>query len=173
MSQINIQYFQHPYADFILGSYNHQLCVCDFRYRKKRDVVDKRIQSGLKAKYIEQNSDTIEAAKIQLNEYFMGQRKEFDIPLLTVGSDFQKQVWQALEKIEYGATASYLDLANSINNPKAVRAVANANGANALAIMIPCHRIIGKSGELVGFGGGLVLKKRLLELENGLFMNQT
>lgn len=169
MSHIHIQYFQHPYAEFILGSYKHQLCVCDFRYRKKRDTVDKRIQSGLKANYIEQTSDTIEAAKSQLNEYFIGERKKFDVPLLTVGSDFQKQVWQALEKIEYGTTASYLDLANSIDNPKAVRAVANANGANALAIMIPCHRIIGKSGELVGFGGGLALKKRLLELENGLF----
>lgn len=168
MSKIHIAYFKHPYAEFVLGAYNEQLCLCDFRYRKQRARVDKRIQTGLKAPYVEKTDEIIEAAQTQLNEYFMGQRREFDIPLLTVGSEFQQQVWQALQTIKYGSTASYLELANQINNPKAVRAVANANGANALAIFIPCHRIIGNNGELVGFGGGLNLKKRLLELENGL-----
>jgi len=105
-----------------------------------------------------------------LEEYFLGERSVFDIPLLLVGTDFQKSVWNALEKVEYGETATYLDLALSIDNENAVRAVGSANGANGLAIIIPCHRIIGSQGELVGYGGGLSLKKRLLELEQNLFI---
>jgi len=97
------------------------------------------------------------------------QRKEFDIPLLTIGSPFQKSVWEGLVKIPYGDTNSYAQLAKNIQNEKAVRAVANANGANAIAIMIPCHRIIGSDGSLTGFGGGIPLKKKLLELEQNLF----
>jgi len=86
-----------------------------------------------------------------------------------LGSDFQKSVWKALLEIPYGKTASYLELAKKIGNEKAVRAVANANGANAIGIIIPCHRIIGSDGSLTGYGGGLPLKKKLLELENNLF----
>ncbi len=97
------------------------------------------------------------------------QRQEFDIPFITVGSDFQKSVWDALLKVPYGTTSTYLQLAKDINNKKAVRAVANANGANSMSIIIPCHRIIGSNGELTGYGGGLPLKKRLLELEQNLF----
>ena len=87
-----------------------------------------------------------------------------------VGTDFQKSVWDALLEVPYGSTSTYLNLAKQINNEKAVRAVANANGANAIAIIIPCHRIIGTNGELTGFGGGLPLKKRLLKLEQNLFV---
>ncbi|MDA9946643.1 methylated-DNA--[protein]-cysteine S-methyltransferase, partial [Candidatus Marinimicrobia bacterium] len=101
----------------------------------------------------------------QITEYLRAERKTFDLPILSVGSDFQKQVWEALLKINYGETASYLDIAKYIGNEKAVRAVASANGANAIAVIIPCHRIIGSDGELVGYGGGLPIKKRLLNLE--------
>ncbi|UPW17460.1 methylated-DNA--[protein]-cysteine S-methyltransferase [Agarivorans sp. TSD2052] len=166
---INIQYFKHPYAEFVLGSYAGQLCLCDFRYRTMRESVDKRIKVGLKAEFVEQKDDVLEQAKQQLEEYFLGERREFDLPLLMVGSDFQQSIWQALQGVSYGETASYLDLAVMIGNKNAVRAVGTANGANALAIIIPCHRIIGSQGELVGYGGGLPLKKRLLTLEQNLF----
>ncbi|HIP11401.1 MAG TPA: methylated-DNA--[protein]-cysteine S-methyltransferase [Arcobacter sp.] len=169
MKQINIQYYKNQYANIILGSFENKLCLLDFRYRKLREAVDNRLKKGLNAIFVEQDDDILRDTRKQLDEYFLMQRKVFDIPLLTVGSDFQKSVWEGLLKIPYGTTCSYLQLATNINNEKAVRAVANANGANALGIIIPCHRIIGKNGTLTGYGGGLPLKKKLLELENNLF----
>jgi len=130
-----------------------------------RSTVDNRIKKGLDAEFIEQNDEILTKTKLQLDEYLAGNRKQFEIPLLTVGTDFQKSVWNALLKVPYGTTSTYLQLAKDINNPKAVRAVANANGANSIGIIIPCHRIIGTNGELVGYGGGLAVKKRLLKLE--------
>lgn len=167
---ISVAYFKHPYAEFVIGTYQDQLCLCDFRYRKMRASVDSRLTKHLNAEFIEQSNSVIEATIAQLEEYFLGQRSEFDLPLLLVGTDFQQAVWRALTEVKYGNTASYLDLAQAINNEGAVRAVGTANGANALAIIVPCHRIIGRNGELVGYGGGLALKKRLLELEQNLFL---
>ncbi|CED57353.1 putative uncharacterized protein [Aliivibrio wodanis] len=170
MNQINIQHFKHPYAEFVLGSYDGKLCLCDFLYRKMRSTVDDRIKRSLNAEFVERNDDVLESTKTQLEEYFLGERSVFDIPLLLVGTDFQKSVWDALNKVKYGDIVTYQDLALSIGNESAVRAVGNANGANGLAIIIPCHRVIGSQGELVGYGGGLSLKKRLLELEQNLFI---
>ncbi len=101
----------------------------------------------------------------QLRAYFRGELREFTLPLEMQGTSFQKQVWRELLKIPYGETRSYADLATSIGVPKAVRAVGAANGANPIAIVIPCHRVIGSSGKLVGYGGGLELKRELLKLE--------
>lgn len=101
----------------------------------------------------------------QLDEYFSGQRKIFDIPLAANGTEFQKKVWQALTTIPYGQTWSYQDLANAIDNPKAVRAVGLANGKNPISIVVPCHRVIGKNGKLTGYAGGVERKAQLLELE--------
>ncbi|MDX1304547.1 methylated-DNA--[protein]-cysteine S-methyltransferase [Photobacterium sp.] len=170
MNQINIQYFKHPYAEFVLGSYDGKLCLCDFRYRKMRSIVDDRIKRGLHSEFVERNDDVLESTKVQLEEYFLGERSVFDVPLLLIGTDFQKLVWDALGKVNYGDIVTYKDLALSIGNESSVRAVGNANGANGLAIIIPCHRVIGSQGELVGYGGGLSLKKRLLELEQNLFI---
>jgi len=170
MTAINIQYFKLPYAEFVLGTYQNKLCLCDFRYRKMRTAIDKRIQTALGAVFIERNDALLVRAKRQLSEYFFGERSTFDIPLLTVGSDFQRSVWHALENVKYGETASYLDLAKSVANEKSVRAVGHANGANALAIFIPCHRILGNQGKLVGYAGGLPLKQRLLSLEQNLLI---
>ena len=169
MKNININYYKTQIGEIIIGSYENKLCMLDFRYRKKRTTIDKRIQTLLKANFIEYEDDVIKQTKIQLEEYFNMNRKVFDIPLLLVGSPFQKQVWEELLKIPYGTTASYLELSKSIGNEKAVRAVANANGANAIGIIVPCHRIIGSNGELTGYAGGLDKKKKLLELENNLF----
>jgi methylated-DNA-[protein]-cysteine S-methyltransferase len=170
LNSINIQYYQNKYAHFILGSFENKLCLVDFRYRKMRTTIDKRVQKGLNAKYIIQDDEVLQNTRQQLNEYFDMQRREFNIPLLMVGSEFQKSVWNALLQVPYGTTASYASLAKTIHNEKAVRAVANANGANCIGLIIPCHRIIGSDGTLTGYAGGLPLKKRLLKLEQNLLI---
>ena len=131
-----------------------------------RDAIDSRIQKGLNAKYIQQNSPIIAESIKQISEYIAGDRISFDIPLLLVGTDFQKSVWEELMKLPYGTTQSYLGLAKEMGNEKAIRAIATANGANAISIIIPCHRIIGSGGEMVGYAGGTTTKRKLLELEN-------
>ncbi len=166
---ISIQYYKSPVGEILLGSYDDKLCIADWKYRKMRTTIDSRIQKGLNAEYVEESSEVIEETIKQMKEYFANERKEFDIPLFMVGTDFQKSVWEGLIKIPYGTTASYLELSKNIGNEKAVRAVASANGANAISILIPCHRIIGSNGDLVGYAGGLPAKKKLLELENNLF----
>lgn len=103
----------------------------------------------------------------ELDEYFAGRLKKFSTPLAFEGTPFQNQVWRELCRIAYGETISYLELANRIKNPKAVRAVGMANGANPIAIIVPCHRVIGSNGSLTGFGGGIPTKRALLELEQG------
>lgn len=111
----------------------------------------------------------------QLTEYFAGKRKSFDLPLKPTGTEFQLQVLDELKKIPYGTTCSYSDIAQRIGRPKAVRAVGAANGRNPIPIIIPCHRVIGASGDLTGFGGGLPTKEALLrlELENSQFPHKS
>jgi methylated-DNA-[protein]-cysteine S-methyltransferase len=105
----------------------------------------------------------------QLDEYFAGERKHFDLPLAPSGTNFQKQVWHALTKIPYSETRSYGWIAKSIDNEKAVRAVGTANGANPIALIVPCHRVIGSNGKLTGYAGGLALKAKLLMHEGAQF----
>ena len=105
------------------------------------------------------------AGRVQILEYFQGTRREFSLPLRPLGTPFRRSVWQALRAIPYGQTISYGDLARRVGNPKAVRAVGQANHHNPLPILIPCHRVVGADGSLTGFGGGLALKRRLLALE--------
>jgi methylated-DNA-[protein]-cysteine S-methyltransferase len=107
----------------------------------------------------------LKTAVKQLDEYFKGERRFFDLPIKQSGSDFQKQVWDQLSKIEYGKTISYLDQSKLMNNPLGIRAIASANGKNHLIIVVPCHRVIGSDGSLTGFGAGLWRKKWLLEHE--------
>jgi len=104
----------------------------------------------------------------QLAEYFAGDRKKFDVPLALRGTPFQLDVWRALQRIPYGETRSYADIARAIDRPTATRAVGAANGANPIPIIIPCHRVIGTNGALTGFGGGIDVKQRLLNLEGAL-----
>ncbi len=165
MNQINIQYYKTKIGELILGSFENKLCLLDFRYRKMRRAVDTRIKKGLNAEFIENDDEILKETRKQIDAYLIGERKEFDVPILMVGTDFQKTVWQSLMHVPYGKTASYLDLAKTIENTKATRAVASANGANSIGLIIPCHRIIGSNSELVGYGGGLPVKKRLLKLE--------
>lgn len=162
---IKTRRYESPCGTLILGSFNDKLCLCDWQVEKHRDHVDRRLKHELQAEFEDGTSEVIEKTVAQLDEFFAGKRKVFSIPLLFVGSGFQKAVWNGLMKIPYGKTISYGELARSIGIPKAVRAVANANGANAISIFAPCHRVIGSDGSLTGYGGGLAAKKMLLELE--------
>lgn len=168
MNRIAINYFKTPFGELILGTYQEELCLCDWRYRKMRNEIDKRIQKGLESEYYEEETLLIQETKKQLNEYFKAKRKSFEIPILFVGTDFQKSVWNELIKIPYGKTSSYLELSKKLGDAKAIRAVASANGANAISIIIPCHRIIGSDGKMVGYAGGLQVKKKLLQLEGAI-----
>ena len=169
MDYINIQHLETPCGELILGSHNKQLCLCDWRYRKKRDSIDSRLKNGLIAEFVERDDWLLMETRRQLEEYFNHKRKIFDIPLLMVGSTFQKKVWNQLLKIPFGTTSSYLQLAQNLSNKNAVRAVANANAANAISIIIPCHRVIGSNGNLTGYAGGLRAKADLLSLELEFF----
>jgi methylated-DNA-[protein]-cysteine S-methyltransferase len=165
MNQISIQYHKTDVGELILGSFRGKLCLLDFRYGKMRKAVDEKIKKGLNAEFVEQDDEVLAKTRKQVDEYLSGNRRAFDIPLLMVGTDFQKSVWNALAKVPYGATSTYSQIAKDINNQRAVRAVGNAIRANPISIIVPCHRIIGSDGELVGYGGGLSIKERLLKLE--------
>ena len=119
----------------------------------------------LPKEYLQEETALIAECRNQLEEYFAGKRKTFDLPLAPKGTDFQQKVWSALQEIPYGEVCTYKDIAAAVGNPKGCQAVGGANGKNPIAIIIPCHRVIGKSGKLVGYAGGMENKKFLLELE--------
>lgn len=170
--KISIQYFDTPAGELILGDFQGNLCLADWRYRKMRKTVDARLQKFFDAEYIEENTAVLDQTREELKAYFDGERTSFDVPLVLAGSEFQQQVWNALIAIPYGETQTYLGLSKQLQNEKAIRAVASANGANAISILVPCHRIIGSGGELVGYAGGLPAKKKLLDLEGALDKSQ-
>ncbi len=163
---IKVKRYESPCGVLLLGSFGDKLCLCDWQVEKHRGHVDRRLKRVLRAEFEEGTSEVIEKAASELDEFFAGKRKTFDVPLLFAGTDFQKNVWNELLKIPFGKTISYGEMAQHIGMPKAVRAVANANGANSLSIFAPCHRVIGSDRSLTGYGGGLPAKKFLLELES-------
>lgn len=165
MNKIHIQKIKYKVGELIIGSFDNKICLCDWSYRKMRNQIDARIQKGLNAEYVTKSSEIIEATILQLKEYFEGSRTKFDIPLKLVGKDFQISVWENLRTVPFGKTLTYKELAIRLGDEKAIRAVATANGANAISIIVPCHRIIGTNNKLVGYAGGLSAKKKLLELE--------
>lgn len=169
---IKVDFYNTPVGELIIGSYNDELCLCDWRYRKMRTAIDNRIKTRIGLDYEEGGSDIIIETKAQLNQYFKGERTEFDIPLNLVGSEFQVSVWNSLISVPYGNTLTYLDLSKKLGNEKAIRAVASANVANAISIIVPCHRIIGSDGSMVGYAGGVNAKMKLLKLENAIIKNQ-
>jgi methylated-DNA-[protein]-cysteine S-methyltransferase len=164
--EINIHYHQTPIGELIMGSVDEKLCLCDWRYRKMRMTIDGRILKETGGVFVEGFSNPIDQAITELDEYFKGSRKTFSVPLLLLGTDFQKKVWDEIMKIPFGQTDTYLGLAQKLQNQNLVRAVAAANGANALAIFVPCHRVIGTNGELTGYAGGLKAKQYLLNHED-------
>jgi len=150
---MNFQYLDTPIGTLRLLSNGAQLVNIEFAGQyNATDAVE--------------NSDTVLAAcAAQLTAYFAGKRRHFDLPLAPRGTPFQLSVWSALAKIPYGELRSYRDIARSIGNSAAVRAVGAANGRNPLPIVVPCHRVIGSNGALTGFAGGLEVKRFLLDLE--------
>jgi len=130
--------------------------ICNVIYKKDR----------IKDTFLMQETPLIKKTAEQLEEYFNGKRKTFNIPLVLNGTEFQVKVWKALQTIKFGKTCNYGEIAAIIGNPKASRAVGMANNRNPISIIIPCHRVIGCDGSLTGYAGGLELKKKLLNLEN-------
>lgn len=171
MDVIITREYEAPCGGLLLGAYGDELCLCDWQVERHRGLIDRRLVKVLKADMQEGSSAVIERAVTQLDEYFAGERREFDVPLMFVGTEFQKRVWRELLNVPYGATVSYGEMARRIGMPTAVRAVANANGANSISIFAPCHRVIGSDNSLTGYGGGIEAKRWLLELEGlGIFM---
>jgi AraC family transcriptional regulator, regulatory protein of adaptative response / methylated-DNA-[protein]-cysteine methyltransferase len=154
-----------PLGEMIAGATEEGICLLEFNDRKKLPAQYKDLTEYLNTTIEEGNNKHLKELKKQLKEYFDGKRKEFDIPLVTPGTLFQQSVWKELLKIEYGSTRSYLEQSLALNNPEAIRAVANANGMNRIAIIIPCHRVIGANGRMTGYGGGVHRKKWLLDHE--------
>ncbi len=162
---ILINRFTSPLGPMFVCATDEGICLLEFTDRRMLETEFRDLQKRLNANILIGENDHSKHAKRELREYFAGRQKTFTVPLHAPGTDFQQQVWTRLQDIPYGSTASYQEQARRLGNPKAVRAVARANGMNRIAIIIPCHRVIGKDGSLTGYGGGLERKKWLLEHE--------
>lgn len=167
---IRTRMYESPCGVLMLGEAEGQLCLCDWLTEPHHRQVEYRLQWMMGAEFEEGTTEVIEQAARQLDEYFSVQRHTFDIPLMLVGTPFQQSVWQSLLTIPYGEVLSYAEVAYRIGKPRAVRAVANAIGANALSLFIPCHRVIGSNHSLMGYAGGQEAKRQLLEIEKGAYI---
>ncbi|MDE6653701.1 MAG: methylated-DNA--[protein]-cysteine S-methyltransferase [Muribaculaceae bacterium] len=165
MDEIIIRHIPTPAGGMILGSIGDALCLSDWSLSHRRQSTDRRISHLLGSTFRIGTSPVIEHAISELEEYFAGKRREFDITLRLCGTEFQTRVWRALTCIPYGTTTTYAALAASIGRSGSSRAVANAVGANPVSIILPCHRVIGSDGSLTGYAGGLPAKRLLLSLE--------
>lgn len=152
-------------GSLMLGVHGKALCLCDWVVDGRIEKTVGKLKMHLLGGKDEDDLNLLEKITQELDEYFAGGRREFDMPLLLAGTEFQLKVWNALPEVKYGETATYKDLAKSIGRPASVRAVANAVGANPISIIIPCHRIVGSNGSLTGYAGGLEAKSFLLQLE--------
>jgi len=164
---LNISHFDSPVGPMVACATARGVCLVDYM---DRDILDAEFE------YLTKEFDTyilpgknkhLDKLHTELDEYFIGKRSAFTVPIHASGTEFQMSVWNALKNIPYGNTRSYKEQAESIGNVKAVRAVAGTNGKNRINILIPCHRVIGSNGKLVGYGGGLKRKQWLLDLEAG------
>ena len=157
-----------PLGELIAAATDTHLVLLEYERRAMHTTYEQqiaRVQRALGCDFEPGDSPMLDLLRTQLDEYFRGERREFDVPLHAPGTPFQMKVWDELLRIPPGTTTSYATLAKRIGQPTAVRAVARANGDNHIAILIPCHRVIGSDGTMVGYGGGLWRKKFLLELE--------
>jgi len=163
---INIVRFTSPIGPMFACATDQGICRLEFTDRRMLETEFKDLRKRLDAVILPGQHPHLDHLQSELVEYFSGKRQQFTVPLHTPGTDFQQAVWEVLKQIPYGETRTYKQQAIAINNPKAVRAVASANGKNRVGILIPCHRVIGSDGALVGYGGGLHRKKWLLDLES-------
>ena len=148
-----------------MGATDQGICLFEFEYRRSIDTIMKRVETLSGFTVTEGDHPHFGVLEKQVGEYFKGTRTAFDLPLQLLGTPFQASVWEGLMKIPYGETRSYKKQSIFLGNEKAIRAVAGANGDNGIAIIVPCHRVIGENGSLVGYGGGLQRKKWLLDHE--------
>ena len=154
-----------PLGEMVAGATDEGVCLLEFHDRKILPSEFNDLTRLLETTTEEGENKHLKSLRKQLKEYFAGKRKEFTVPLVIPGTEFQRSVWMELQNIQFGSTRSYQDQADALKNPDSVRAVANANGMNRISILIPCHRVIGSDGRLVGYGGGLKRKKWLLDHE--------
>lgn len=165
-----------PLGEMIIGEFDGKVCLCDWAAASHRRMIDNRLQHFLKARYTtvaKGESEVIDLVEKQVDEFLHGLRRSFDVPTLIIGTDFQKDVWQKIIDIPYGTTITYTELTDRITDMPGIRAVAGATGANALSLFIPCHRVIGAHGKLIGYAGGLDAKRRLLLLEKGTPLSES
>jgi len=154
-----------PLGPMLMGATEEGVCLLEFADRPMLETQIRRLSKQLKCVFLPGSNEFICQLEKELQSYFAGTTREFKTPLVLIGSDFQKRAWNALCQIDYGKTRSYAEQARMIGSPDAVRAVARANGDNRIAIVVPCHRVVGSDGTLTGYGGGLWRKKWLLEHE--------
>jgi AraC family transcriptional regulator of adaptative response/methylated-DNA-[protein]-cysteine methyltransferase len=154
-----------PIGEMIAGATDEGVCLLEFHDRKILTSEYKDLSILLNTSFEEGENKHLKTLRKQLKEYFEGKRKEFTVPLIIPGRPFQQSVWNELLNIPFGTTRSYMEQAIALKSPGSIRAVANANGVNRIAIIIPCHRVIGSDGQLTGYGGGLTRKKWLLDHE--------
>lgn len=154
-----------PLGAMVVCAVDGALCLLEFADRPMLETQLRRVRKSFGANIIVGEDSVFEQVARQLREYFDGERRDFDLPIASFGSPFQRTVWKTLQDIPYGETRSYAQQAAAIGQPTATRAVARANGDNRIAIVIPCHRVIGSDGALTGYGGGLWRKRALLDLE--------
>ncbi len=165
---IDLKRIETPLGTMIACADENGICMLEFSDRKSMTKELEEISKYFQANIIQGDNPHFKTLETELAEYFEGKRLDFTVPLSTVGTDFQKKVWEILRTIPYGTTRSYQQQADILGNTKAVRAVANANGLNKISIIIPCHRVIGSNGTLTGYGGGIWRKQKLLELEKAI-----
>lgn len=162
---IAVRNISTPLGIMVAGAIDEGICMLDFPYRKSMDMIRQRLSSHLLRDFTESEHPLFRLLEEQLAAYFKGTLQQFDLPLVFAGTPFQKRVWTALLDIPYGQTRSYKQQSIYLGDEKAIRAVARSNGENTLAIVVPCHRVIGENGALTGYAGGLRHKKWLLEHE--------
>ena len=156
-----------PLGPMLAGAAGTKLCFLEFADRRMLERQLATLARRLECRFLPGNAPVLQLLNEQLDAYFAGRLQRFNVPLQAPGTEFQRAVWDRLLEIPYGETRSYADIAQVLGQPTATRAVARANGTNRIAILIPCHRVIGKDGSLTGYGGSLWRKQRLLELEQG------
>ena len=165
---VDLKRIETPLGTMIACANENGICMLEFSDRKALPTELKEISKHFDANIVQGENPHFKTLEKELEEYFEGKRKDFTVLLAPVGTDFQKKVWEILRTIPYGTTRTYQQQADILGNPKAVRAVANANGLNKISIIIPCHRVIGRNGTLTGYGGGIWRKQKLLELEKAI-----
>jgi methylated-DNA-[protein]-cysteine S-methyltransferase len=169
-SRVYFSETESPMGPLLIAATTKGVCWMDFARNQKASIhLQRWVQKWFRHDAIESNGEYLTDVATQLQQYFEGNRDEFDVELELFGTPFQKMVWQNLNAIPYGETRSYKDVALTMGMPKAVRAIGGANNRNPVPIIVPCHRVVGSNGALVGYGGGLDIKEFLLNLEQQHF----